>query len=107
MGAVLNREALVSPLVDVAAAQLGAPAMQEPHVPITEPVHPPAEFLHTFDRDDQVPVIAHQAVTPELHVELRLRKSEQFQKQREFLRLPKQHLPMIAPVEHVEIALLQ
>ena len=54
-----------------------------------------------------MPVIAHQAIAPEVNVELFVRGGEQFQELSVIVRPMKERLPMVAPVEDMEAAPLK
>ena len=99
---VLDRKTLEAALIDVASTQPGVVAMVLAHVAVTNPVHPLAELVGFVDLDDQVPVITHEAIAPELDFEAFCRDGKQLEKGGILLGAVKKDLAMIATIKDMK-----
>ncbi len=76
-------------------------------MPVAEPVHPATKFRDGFHLRHQMPVVAHQAITPQLDGKLCDGTAQKIKESGKHLGLAEKHLPVVAPIQDIEDASLK
>jgi hypothetical protein len=86
----------------MASSEVFVVAMDQANMPVADPMHPATKLAHGLHLYDQMPVITHQAIAPKINFKFCRGLAHNLQENGELFRLPKKHLPMIAPVDDMK-----